>query len=124
MCIDADFTKPTITTKPITAYKVVRKRADGTFGSEYQPGMRSHVEGFKAHGKDRQYTIGTTNRSTFRSTPGLFCYRDLFTARRKAWHDRTLLQVTRPAGTKIVEGATQFGRAVICCERLVVECVL
>ncbi len=120
MCITADFTKPTITTEPIIAYKVVRRRADGTFGSHYSPKMRSNLEGFKTHGKDRQYTIGKKNQSTFRSTPGLFCYRHLRTARCEAWHDRALLQVRIPAGTKIVEGTTEPGVAVICCERLVV----
>ncbi len=128
MCISADFTKPTITTEPITAYKVVRRRADGTFGSEYPPGNRSRLFGFKPHGKDRRYTIGKKSQSTFRSTPGLFCYKDLGTGRReawrKAWHDNVLLQVTIPAGTKIVKGTTRHSHAVICCERLVVECEL
>ncbi len=121
MCINADFTKPTITTEPIIAYKVVRERAGGTFKSQYQPGLRSNLEGFKAHGKDRQYTIGKTSQSTFRSTPGLFCYRELGAARFGVSSDGALLQVTIPAGTKIVEGITRYGAAVICCERLVVE---
>ncbi len=120
MCIDADFTKPTITTEPITAYKVVRRRADGTFGSEYLPGGRSDDGRFKAHGKDRQYVIGKKSQSTFRSTPGLFCYRDLRTASHEAGTDRELLQVRIPAGTKIVVGTTRRLQAVICCERLVV----
>ncbi len=124
MCITADFTKPTITTEPIIAYKIVRRRGNKTFGSEYEPRARSRLEGFKAHGEDRRYAIGKKSQSTFRSTPGLFCYKDLGTARRQAGGDRELLQVRIPAGTKIVEGTTQFGHAVICCERLVVERVV
>ncbi len=124
MCITADFTKPTITTEPIIAYKVVRTRADETFSSEYLPGKRSNLEGFKAHGKDRRYAIGKKSQSTFRSTPGLFCYKELGTSRRETWHDHELLQVRIPAGTKIVEGTTSYDVAVICCERLVVECVV
>ncbi len=120
MCITADFTKPTITTEPITTYKVVRKQADGTFSSEYPPRLRSDVESFETHGKDRQYTIGKKSQSTFRSTPGLFCYKYLDVARRAAGGDHALLQVRIPAGTKIVEGTTRYSQAVICCESFVV----
>ncbi len=120
MCINADFTKPTITTEPITAYKVVRRRADETFRSNYLPGNRSHIRSFKTHGKDRQYVVGKKHQSTFRSTPGLFCYKDLATARHEIMDDRALLQVRIPAGTKIVKGTTQYSQAVICCESFVV----
>ncbi len=121
MCITADFTKPTITTEPIIAYKVVRPRADGTVGSEFAPQQRSYDGRFKTYGKARQYTIDNKSQSTFRSTPGLFCYRDLRIARREAWRCHALLQVRIPAGTKIVEGTTRYSQEVICCERLVVE---
>ncbi len=120
MCINADFTKPTITTEPIIAYKVVRTRADGTFSSDFRPNNRSNLEGFKTHGKGRQYTIGKKYQSTFRSTPGLFCYKDRSTARYEVMDDGALLQVRIPAGTKIVKGTTQYSQAVICCESFVV----
>ncbi len=121
MCIEANFTKPTITTEPITAYKVVRRRAGETFRSNYLPGNRRHMRSFETHGKDRQYVVGKKSQSTFRSTPGLFCYKYLDVARCAAGGDHALLQVRIPAGTKIVEGTTQYYQAVICCERLVVE---
>ncbi len=125
MCIKANFDKPTITTEPILAYKVVAGRHGGEFGSVYHPGKRSQQHGFKTAGKHRRYVIGKRCQSSMRSTPGFYCYRDVRTAQNNCWLTQSVLRVKIPAGTKIVEGKAMWTNAeVICCERLTVEAVM
>ena len=124
MCIEANFTKPTITTEPIIAYKVVRKNRDGDFFSLHPSSWRNQQTGFETQGKSRQYVVGKRHQSTMRSTPGFYCYLAWEDARYAAHiggTERGILKIKIPAKTKVVYGKSFWGQAIICCERLVVE---
>ena len=121
MCTTADFKNVTRTKQAITAYKIVAACKD-KLTSMYSPRHRSNQPGFATSGKNRKYVIGKTHQSTFRSTPGFYCYASLDAALcGRSFSARTIIEVKIPAGTKIVEGETGYpGHKCINCERLTV----
>ena len=122
MCTTADFRNVIKIPEDIIAYKVVSERLPGQFSSEYTPRHRSDQPGFSTAGKDRRYVVGKMHKSTLRSTPGFYCFRSLIDAQDEIRHTgRSILEVTIPAGTKIVEGKTGYCKyGSVNCEKLAV----
>ena len=106
MCVNADFTKPTITTRTTYAYKVVHRSLYGSYRSFIWFHDRILQPGFSCSGSNIEYEIGKCVRSRFPYTPGLYCYK---TKPKETSIDRiafTVLKVRIPKGTKVVYGKT------------------